>query len=134
MEITFYQIGDGRVWDTVSASFIPPEEVPAGIEPLELISAEGDSSEAYLARTLEYYNLPLGELAELSAPAIKRELAKLDALYLTPRVLAGLAHGGDSTAQAYYYAHERLAEPLRAKLARLEDPAAPAAAPSGPDD
>lgn len=129
MEREFYRIAGGRIWDTAKGAFIAPAELPEGAEALDLISAEGDDSEGYLARALSFYGLPLGELAEPSPTSIKRELAKLDELYLTPCVLAGLASGDDPTARAYYEAHERLAAPLREKLAELEEPAAPAAVP-----
>lgn len=49
----------------------------------------------------------------------KNALDTLDDKYLTPRTLAGLTVG-DEGAQEKYAEHERLAEPLRIKLAELE--------------
>jgi hypothetical protein len=52
------------------------------------------------------------------AAGIKAELAALDAEYLTPRTLAGLA-AGDEVALARVAAHEEKAVPLRAALAEI---------------
>jgi hypothetical protein len=51
--------------------------------------------------------------------AILRLLTALDALYLPPRVLAGLALG-DDYAKEQWERHEAEAEPLREALAALE--------------
>jgi hypothetical protein len=48
-------------------------------------------------------------------------LRALDEKYLTSRVLANLAAGGDEFAQAQWEAHEAEAAPLRARLEELEN-------------
>lgn len=110
-----YRLGDGRLWDPRQARYIAAEEASGRI--LNLRSAEGDDTEAYLIRTLEFYDLPLGELAAQSPKAIKARLAALDAQYLTPRTLAGLA-ANDPVAQSRWLEHEAKAEPLREALAK----------------
>ena len=66
------------------------------------------------------------ELAEARRGEIKAALAALDDKYLPPRVLAGLALGGDAYAEEQWAKHEAEAAPLRAELAGL------AAAEGGP--
>ncbi len=118
-----YRLANGDIWNTEKARYLEDPEKENledfGGRLIDLINSNGQSDEAYLIRTLECYNLPLGCLVTKSAAAIRRELARLDEVYLTPRVLAGLAHGSDPVAQAYWYAHERKAEPLRLLLTEL---------------
>ena len=139
-----YRLADGRLWDVKNACWLTDEagklnpdhvevlsddlqdaldrgELETGpeIPVIDLVSASGESDPAYLARTLAFYNYPLGELAALSAKGIREELARLDAEYLTPRVLAGLATG-DAYAGERWLEHERKAAPLRARLAEME--------------
>ena len=129
MQELIYRLADGRLWDVRAAHFMdtasPTVISDLGQNPevsednvVDLISAEGRSDEAYLAKTLEHGGYPLGELAALSPKTIKSELARLDAEWLTPRTLAGLS-SGDAEALARWQEHERLAAPLRAKLAEL---------------
>lgn len=58
------------------------------------------------------------ELAQEAQAKIKGRLAALDAKYLTPRTLAGLAVG-DEYALEQWRAHEAEAEPFRIQLAAL---------------
>lgn len=116
MERKIYQIGDGRLWDTEAAAFI--ETAPEGIELVELVSADGPADEACLARALNFYGYPLGELADSIPEALLAQLAELDAEWLSPRTLGALATG-DAAALARWQEHEALAAPIRAKLAVL---------------
>ncbi|MDE5831742.1 MAG: hypothetical protein K2H64_01940 [Desulfovibrio sp.] len=119
MERVVYELIDGRYWDTGKAAFMRPDEVDENIERIRLISAEGESDEKYLAKTLEFYGFALGEVAiHASSETIKKELKRLDEEYLTPRTLADLACG-DEYAKALWRKHERLAEPLRKRLEEL---------------
>ncbi len=116
MERIVYEIAGGKLWDVDAARYV--EAAPEGAELIHLRTAEGDDSEAYLIRTLEFYGYDLGELTDKSAKALKAALDKLDAKYLTPRVLAGLSQG-DEYAKGQWTAHEEEAKPLREKLAAL---------------
>lgn len=128
MRDIIYRLADGRLWQASRAAFISevaaasPGDDDGGqdFHVIDLKSAEGRSDEFYLAETLHACGWPLGELLEYSASAIKEELASLDRIYLTPRVLACLAQGGDPIAQAQWLAHEVKAGPLRQKLRELE--------------
>ena len=132
-----YRLADGRMWDVAKACWLNnnnvellsegmtelPDNGELEIEPevpvIELASASGEADPAYLAKTLAFYGYPLGELAVYSVKGIKEELARLDAEYLSPRVLAGLATG-DAFAGERWLEHEQKAAPLRATLAELE--------------
>ena len=119
-----WRLADGRLWDTRAARWLD-QAAPAsgdgapGAVIVDLISSEGRSDEAYLAKALAHGGWPLGELAPRTEAGIKGELRALDAAYLTPRPLAGLS-AGDSEALARWREHERLAAPLREKLTDLE--------------
>lgn len=117
MEDIVYQLADGRYWDTQSAAYI--DTLPDGAAVIPLYANGYPAGEAYLLRTLRFYGFPLGGLANQCPEAIKEQLAALDAQYLTPRVLAGLATGDDYAA-AQWATHETKAAPLREKLAELE--------------
>ena len=126
MDDVIYRLADGRLWDVKNARWIEPimtaneigGETPQG-DVIDLVSADGQSDEEYLAKTLAFYDYPLGELAAISPKGIKEELARLDAVYLTPRVLAGLATG-DEYAAGRWREHEEKADPLRKRLEELE--------------
>lgn len=143
MRDIIYKLADGRLWQASRGEFIANPVMAAADGPgdgqsagqdaaapqdgadamiIDLASAEGRSDETYLAETLMAGGWPLGELMELNAAAIRRELTRLDEAHLTPRVLAGLAQGGDPVAQAHWLAHEVKAAPLREKLRALENP------------
>ena len=80
MHSVIYELSDGRRWDTDAARFLGSgEPLPDNSTVIPLISAEGQSDEAYLIRTLTFYNYPLGELALLLSKDIKEELTTLDA-------------------------------------------------------
>ena len=121
-----YKLADGRLWDVDKAQWIDPamtadeqgQETPQG-DVIKLVSAEGKSDPEYLAKTLAFYDYPLGELAMHSAKGIKEELKRLDEEYLTPRTLAGLSTG-DKEALARWQEHEEKAAPLRERLKELE--------------
>lgn len=103
----------GKYWDVELAEYV---SVPAsGKEVVELFANGLPADEAYLAQTLAFYGYPLGELVMLSPQGIKEKLAALDAEYLTPRVLAGLATG-DAYALERWQEHEAQAAPLREGL------------------
>lgn len=116
MNNTIYCLADGRLWSVADAAFIT--EIPANAEVIKLQNANGESDIFYLAKTLAYYDYPLGELVYYSKKGIKEELARLDAEYLTPRTLAGLSMN-DPIALARYKEHEILAIPLRERLENL---------------
>lgn len=130
MENRFYRLADGRIWDTAKAEWINPavvasEEAQGKIQPdqiIDLVTAEGVSNVPYLVQTLEFYGYDPGELAQFSPLALKRNLKKLDDIYLTPRTLAGLATG-DAYALAQWREHEEKATPIRQRLAELENAA-----------
>ena len=111
-----YQLADGRLWDVEVAAYVFGASADAEIIPL--YSDGKPTGEGYLIRTLRFYGHPLGELAEKDEQGLRDRLAALDARYLTPRVLAGLATG-DAYAVGRWEAHEAEAEPLREKLAAL---------------
>ena len=124
-----YKLGNGRLWSVREGCFVNEAALAeggdggaplgrGGAEIIALRSAEGDEGVDYLARTLEAYGFPMGELALKTPEGVKRELAALDAEWLTPRTLAGLSRG-DAEAQERWLAHEAKAEPLRARLAEL---------------
>lgn len=143
----FYRLADGQIWDVQHAAWLLPNEAEeleaaqitsAAIESqdtdailenpeqgadqggiIDLVSAEGNSDVEYLAKTLAFYDYPLGELVMYSAKGIKEELQRLDNEYLTPRTLAGLATG-DQYAIAQWQEHETKAAPLRQRLEELE--------------
>lgn len=142
----YYRLADGQIWDVQKAEWLDPEEaeiltaaqnisiasetesdeVPEnpdqGVEQggiIDLVSAEGKSDVEYLAKTLAFYDYPLGELVMYSTKGIKEELQRLDEEYLTPRTLAGLATG-DSYAMTQWQEHETKAVPLRQRLEELE--------------
>ena len=113
---SFYGIEGNRVWDVKKACYTKtytPEDV------FYLYEEGKSASETYLIRTLLFYGLPLGDLALKNADAVKDKLKALDEVYLTPRILAGLA-SGDSYAAEQWAKHEAEAVPLRQKLAALE--------------
>ena len=126
MNEKIYRLADGRLWDVRKAAWIDPvmttdehgQETSRG-EVTDLVSADGKSDVDYLAKTLAFYDLPLGELAMYSEKGIKEELARLDAEYLTPRTLAGLSQN-DQEALERYAEHEKKAAPLRERLRELE--------------
>lgn len=117
MENIIYKLADGRLWDVQGAAWLPEAGRAAysGEEVITLVSAEGRSDESYLAETLAFYGYPLGELIMLSPQGIRDRLNQLDAEYLTPRVLAGLATG-DEYARQRWQEHEAQAAPLRERL------------------
>ena len=126
MDNTIYRLLDGRMWNVNAARWIDPAtslsadgQSGNGGNIINLISADGKSDVEYLAKTLAYYNFPLGELAMHSEIGIKEELARLDEEYLAPRTLADLSVN-NLEAKARYDEHERLAKPLRERLAQLE--------------
>ena len=117
MEDIVYQLADGRYWDVQSAKYVYVPQEGRSVVPLY---ANGHpAGEDYLIATLRFYGFPLGILASQCPEAIKEQLAALDAQYLTPRVLAGLATG-DEYAAEQWAAHEAEAAPLRENLAELE--------------
>ncbi len=111
-----YEIAGGKLWAVDAARYV--EADPEGAEVIHLRTAEGDDSEGYLIRTLEFYGYDLRELTDKSAKALKDALDALDATYLNPRVLVGLSQG-DEYAAAQWQTHEEQAGPLREKLAAL---------------
>lgn len=121
-----YKLADGRLWDVDSAAWIASamtideqgQEIPQG-NIIELVSSDGKSDTEYLAKTLAFYDYPLGELVMYSVKGIKEELKRLDDEYLTPRTLAGLSTG-DAEAMTRWQEHEAKARPLRERLAELE--------------
>ncbi len=117
-----YQLSDGRLWDVDGACFV--EIATNDAEIVQLYADGKPAGEDYLIRTLRFYGHPLGELVDKDEDGVLEQLAELDARYLTPRVLAGLATG-DAYAAGRWEAHEAEAEPLREKLAALR-PATPA--------
>mgnify|MGYP000009547400 FL=1 len=111
-----YQLEDGRYWCVQKASYIDTPQEERTVIPLY---ADGKpAGEEYLIRTLRFYGYPLGELSKKDEQGILDALAALDAKYLTPRVLAGLATG-DQYAAGQWAEHETEAGPLREKLAAL---------------
>lgn len=142
MRDIIYKLADGRLWHASRGEFVtkpvmaaeagePGEGESAGLEAaapadgagamiIDLVSAEGRSDEKYLAETLESLNLPLGEMVWISITGLKRELEKLDAEYLTPRTLAGLAVQ-DAYALEKWREHEEKAAPLRERINELEE-------------
>lgn len=116
-----YRLSDGRLWSVARACWLEGEQdaVDEGARLVTLVNADGESDEAYLARSLEFYGFPLGELAGMRPEGIRAELQKLDGEYLTARTLAGLATG-DAEALARWQSHEEKAAPLRELLRQCE--------------
>lgn len=130
-----YRLENGRLWSVRKGGWLlgdaalameggeaaaSPEPAEAGEAPriIELISSSGEADEGYLVRTLDFYHFPLGVLSLCSAQGVKEALADLDAEYLTPRVLGGLATG-DEYALARWREHEERAQAYRQRLAEL---------------
>ena len=119
-----YKLADGRLWSVPQVRFLTDYEAAqikqdfADYPLIDLVSASGESDEAYLLRTLEFYHFPTGALTLNTIPALKYGLKQLDEEYLTPRTLGGLAEN-DPEALARWNEHERLAKPLREKLRGL---------------
>ncbi len=139
MRDIIYKLADGRLWHASRGEFITKPVMAAeagetgkgesaslealgeaGAMIMELVSAEGRSDEKYLAETLESLNLPLGEMVWISITGLKRELEKLDAEYLTPRTLAGLAVQGAYALEKWRGPEEKAA-PLRERISELEE-------------
>ena len=125
MDKIIYKLADGRMWNVSMAQWIDPatplsadEQSGNGGDIINLISADGKSDIEYLAKTLAYYDYPLGELVIYSEKGIKEALARLDEELLTPRTLAGLTVN-EPEAIARYQEHEARANPLRQRLAEL---------------
>lgn len=137
MDNIIYRLEDGRLWNVPEAKWTNPANIATLLletfsedeseeslaegrfRIIDLVSAEGVSNEKYLAATLAFYDYPLGELAMLTAKGIQEELDRLDAEYLTPRILAGLATG-DKFALSQWHEHEEKAAPLRKRFEELE--------------
>lgn len=113
---SFYELNDGRFWSIAEACFV--DTVPEGSEVILLYADGKPAGEEYLVKTLVFYNFPLGELENIDEQSILDKLNKLDAKYLTPRILAGLALG-DTHAETQWEKHEEEAIPLREKLTQL---------------
>ncbi|MBD5608316.1 MAG: hypothetical protein HDQ93_05635 [Desulfovibrio sp.] len=65
MRRVIYELSDGRRWDTAAVRFLGSGEPnPDNSTVTPLISGEGLSDEAYLIRTLTFYNYPKGSLAD----------------------------------------------------------------------
>lgn len=69
---------NGRFWDVASAKYV---EVPAaGKDIIELFQGGHPADEAYLARTLVFYNCPLGEFAsKYGQKSLEDRLKELEA-------------------------------------------------------
>lgn len=124
MERYIYKLNDGRVWDTQAAAYIDEPLAPGEIcdqnVAFQTLWANGaPAGEDELIKNLRLYNFDLGELTEKCGDAIREKLQALDAEYLTPRVLAGIATS-DAYALEQWASHEALARPWREKLAALE--------------
>lgn len=73
-----YELADGRRWDTEEAAWLSGA-APANATIVSLRAANGQSDIYYLARTLYFYYLPLGELREYSIDAIRDDIRELEA-------------------------------------------------------
>ena len=79
MDDVVYSIeGGARLWDVALAKYV--REAQDGKRVVCLKTAEGDDSEAYLIRTLKFYNLPLGQFAPIeNRKNLEERLALLEA-------------------------------------------------------
>lgn len=114
-----YRLEDGRLWEIEKARFIQEEQLKPGHELIDLVNAGGVADLAYLIKTLNFYGHELGALDGPTEEGLKARLARLDAEYLPPRTLAGLATG-DAEALTRWREHEEKTAPLRKKFRELE--------------
>jgi hypothetical protein len=91
--------GNLEVWDEAPAGYFTVEDWKAAHPPVPVILPEPTEE----------------ELKHAQIQDILSQLRALDALYLTPRILAGIA-SGDSFSVAKRQEHETLATPLRDQL------------------
>lgn len=69
---------EGKYWDVALAGYVP--EPTPGKEVVELVQAGKPADEAYLGRTLAFYNFPLGKFAPAQAQkTLEERLAELEA-------------------------------------------------------
>lgn len=69
---------EGKYWDVALADYVP--EPTPGKEVVELVQAGRPADEAYLGRTLAFYNFPLGKFAPAQAQkTLEERLAELEA-------------------------------------------------------
>jgi hypothetical protein len=101
MPVFFSPAGNPEVWAEKPAGYLTKEERDALYPPV--IDNSPPSVESQISSLLS-------------------QLAQLDAVYLTSRVLAGLATG-DSYAQTRWEEHEAECAPLRSQLAELREEA-----------
>lgn len=69
---------EGKYWDVALADYVS-EPIP-GKEVVELVQAGKPADEAYLGRTLAFYNFPLGKFAPVQTQkTLEERLAELEA-------------------------------------------------------
>lgn len=69
---------EGKYWDVALADYV--SEPTPGKEVVELVQAGQPADEAYLGRTLAFYNFPLGKFApDQTQKTLEERLAELEA-------------------------------------------------------
>lgn len=69
---------EGKYWDVALADYV--SEPTPGKEVVELVQAGHPADEAYLGRTLAFYNFPLGKFAPTQTQkTLEERLAELEA-------------------------------------------------------
>lgn len=69
---------EGKYWDVALADYV--SKPAPGKEVVELVQAGKPADEAYLGRTLAFYNFPLGKFAPAQAQkTLEERLAELEA-------------------------------------------------------
>lgn len=69
---------EGKYWDVALADYV--SEPTPGKEVVELVQAGKPADEAYLGRTLAFYNFPLGKFAPAQTQkTLEERLAELEA-------------------------------------------------------
>lgn len=75
--LPFFRLADGRLWSVADARFI--DAAPEGAEINVLSRAEGPADAAYLKRTLEHYDYPVGPELMTLEEAKAAKLAEINA-------------------------------------------------------
>lgn len=87
---------EGKYWDVALADYV--SEPTPGKEVVELVQAGHPADEAYLGRTLAFYNFPLGKFAPAQTQkTLEERLAELEAEMASIKVQLQTASSDETT-------------------------------------
>lgn len=87
---------EGKYWDVELADYV--SEPTPGKEVVELVQAGQPADEAYLGRTLAFYNFPLGKFAPAQTQkTLEERLAELEAEIASIKVQLQSASSDETT-------------------------------------